>query len=208
LHEELFIFATHLGKAAADSHVISMRTLRLIPILMLMLAAPAVASATHARDPNLDPLLDRLKAAPTETEAKSIEQAVWQAWMHSGDVEADSLMLLGVSAMQVGNLPAALAVFDRLVDHAPDFAEAWNKRATVHYLLGDYERSVADIERTLALEPRHFGALSGLGMIYDALGKEEAALKAFQAVLRIHPQLRGIRSHVESLREKLAGRAI
>ena len=85
----------------------------------------------------------------------------------------------------------------------PDYAEGWNKRATVHYLKGDYSASVIDIERTLALEPRHFGAISGMGLIFMARGDEAGALKAFKEVLKIHPHARGAQFHVEELRKKL-----
>jgi tetratricopeptide (TPR) repeat protein len=99
----------------------------------------------------------------------------------------------------------ALEYFDRLVEHAPGFAEGWNKRATVYYLMENYEASVLDIERTLELEPRHFGALSGLGMIYDAIGEPAAALRSFEAAVAINPHLDGARQRIEALRRELAG---
>ena len=88
----------------------------------------------------------------------------------------------------------------------PEFAEAWNKRATVLYLMGDYQRSVADVEQTLALEPRHFGALAGLGLINLALDREVAALRAFEAALNIHPQQPGLRAKIKELRTRLGGK--
>ena len=87
----------------------------------------------------------------------------------------------------------------------PDFAEAWNKRATVHYLMGDYVASVHDIQQTLALERRHFGALSGLGMIYEAIGRPSAALRSFEAALAINPHLDATRQRIEELRRELEG---
>jgi Flp pilus assembly protein TadD len=183
-----------------------MRGLRTLAVVVLVLAAPfGIPSAQAARDSSLDALFDLLKKAKTAAEAQNVEGAIWVAWMHSGDVEADSLMQLGTAAIEAGDPGSALAVFDKLVTRRPDFAEAWNKRATVHYMMGNFAASVVDIQRTLALEPRHFGALSGLGLIYDALGKERPALRAFEAALRIHPRLPGARSYVEAVRQKTAG---
>ena len=95
-----------------------------------------------------------------------------------------------------------------MVRAAPDFAEAWNKRATVHYLMGNFEASVADIRRTLALEPRHFGALSGMGLIYDAIGNQTAAMKVWEKALEIHPHLPGMKARIQELRAKAKGRAL
>lgn len=183
----------------------SMHSLRTLVVVLLVLASPFGIPAAQARDNSLDALFDLLKRAKTAAEAQNVEGAIWVAWMHSGDAEADSLMQLGTAAMEAGDPESALAVFDKLVVRRPDFAEAWNKRATVHYMMGNFGASVADIQRTLALEPRHFGALSGLGLIYDALGKERPALRAFEAALRIHPRLPGARAYVEAVRQKTAG---
>jgi tetratricopeptide (TPR) repeat protein len=106
------------------------------------------------------------------------------------------------------DLDDALAAFDELVRLAPDFAEGWNKRATLHYLMGNLSASLADIDRTLKLEPRHFGALSGRGLVYLALGREEPALAAFDAALAIYPNLQGRDTHIKKLREKLRGQRI
>jgi tetratricopeptide (TPR) repeat protein len=110
--------------------------------------------------------------------------------------------------MAAEQLPVALDYFNRLVTLAPDFAEAWNKRATVYYLMGDYRASVLDIERTLELEPRHFGALSGLGLIYDAIEEPAAALRSFEAAVAINPHLDSTRQRIDALRRQLQGRAL
>jgi tetratricopeptide (TPR) repeat protein len=94
-----------------------------------------------------------------------------------------------------------------MVERAPEFAEGWNKRATVHFLMGNWQASVRDIRQTLALEPRHFGALFGLGMIYDALEQPEAALRSFEATLALNPHSDSTRQRIEQLREELRGRA-
>ena len=122
------------------------------------------------------------------------------------DTAVDRLMAQGIVAMQEAHYDLALRAFDRMVEQAPDFAEGWNKRATVHYLMGDWTASVLDIERTLALEPRHFGALFGLGLIYDALEQPEAALRSYQAALDLNPNSESARVRIEELRRQLQGR--
>ncbi len=117
-------------------------------------------------------------------------------------------MAQGIEAMSRGNYEAALSAFSRVVEAEPDFAEGWNKRATVYYLMGDFGASVRDVERTLTLEPRHFGALSGLGLIYLVVGEDLPALKAFEAALEVNPYLRGARKHSEELRRRLLKNSI
>jgi tetratricopeptide (TPR) repeat protein len=107
--------------------------------------------------------------------------------------------------MNAGQLKDARQAFNEIVEMAPGFAEGWNKRATIHYLLKDYSASVKDIAQTLRLEPKHFGALSGLGLINAALGRHQAAVKAFEQALIIHPHMRGARQHIKILKEHLKG---
>ncbi len=166
---------------------------------------PGIASQD---DPRLDALFGKLKSTNDVTEAQVIEQAIWRAWLVSGDDKVDAIMAHGVRAMAFRDHAAALGAFDKIVRLAPGFAEGWNKRATVHYLLGDYKASAADIERTLALEPRHFGALSGLGLVRLAQGDEAKALEAFEAALEVHPHLPGADSHIKELRQRVKGKRI
>lgn len=186
---------------------------RLFPALAAALCAAAwlcPPADTWARqdDPRLEGLFARLKAAGSAAEAAPVEQEIWAVWGEAGDVGGDSLMARGSEALARRDHLAARDAFDELVRRAPDFAEAWNKRATLHFVAGDYRASVEDIRRTLALEPRHFGALSGLGLIYLAIDRPEAAAKSFEAALAIHPQLPGARAHVEMLRAKAAGESL
>ena len=181
-------------------------------VMMWIAAAAALSFATvglaNQNDPRLGPLFDRLKAAPNAEAAAPEELAIWRIWHESGSAGIDALMARGLGAMNARDLPAALATFDEMVRLAPEFAEAWNKRATVNYLMGRLPESIADIDRTLALEPRHFGALSGLGLVYLALEEEEKALAAFDRALAVHPNLSGADTHIRALREKLRGRKI
>lgn len=178
-------------------------SLRAMTVALSMIAlAPAAADQT---DPRLDGLFARLQSTDRPGEAQALEQRIWQIWIESDDPKENRLMALGIRAMSLRRLPQALERFDRLVEVAPEFAEAWNKRATVHYLMGNYGASVRDIQRTLALEPRHFGALSGLGLIYDALEEPAAALRSFEAALEINPHMEGPRQRMEELRRSLRG---
>ncbi len=159
-------------------------------------------------DPRLDTLFEELRDAPTKEDAALIEERIWKVWLLSGSGAVDAHMLRGLQAMGAGDNDAALAAFDKVVAAQPDFAEGWNKRATVNYLLGRFDAAVIDIQKTLALEPRHFGALSGLALINLALSREREALKAFEAALRIHPNLPGADTHIRELRQKIQGKGI
>jgi tetratricopeptide (TPR) repeat protein len=159
-------------------------------------------------DPRLDSLFVDLREAETKEAAAPIEESIWKIWLLSGNSVVDAYLLRGLQAMGSGDNEAALAAFDKVVAALPDFAEGWNKRATVNYLLGRFDASVIDIQKTLELEPRHFGALSGLALINLALSREREALKAFEAALRVHPNLPGADTHIRELQEKIRGKGI
>jgi tetratricopeptide (TPR) repeat protein len=171
----------------------------------LLIAVPGTPAGADQDDPRLDGLFDRLQHTPDPAEAHALEQRIWGLWLESDDAAVDRLMQQGILALQGQQYATALQAFDRMVEQAPDFAEGWNKRATVHYLLGNWRASVRDIQRTLALEPRHFGALFGLGLIYDALEEPEAALRSFEATLTLNPHSESTRQMVEQLRRQLRG---
>jgi tetratricopeptide (TPR) repeat protein len=180
--------------------------IRLVLIAILLLTVPPSGTARADQDdPRLPALFARLKTVESDGEARAIEALVWRIWSVSADDEVNGLMRRGVRAMTEGDAKEALPIFDAMVQRNPNFAEGWNKRATVYFLLGDFDASVGDIERTLQLEPHHFGALSGLGQIYLALDREEAALKAFEAALAIDPHLAGVRAAVEDIKKKREG---
>lgn len=168
----------------------------------------AVPLQAGQNDPRLDPLFDALHEAGSPEEAAPVEQAIWQIWLMSGNGAVDAHMLRGIRAMGARDYAAARSEFDAVIAAQPDFAEGWNKRATVGFLLGELDASVEDIAHTLELEPRHFGALSGLGLIHLQLGREREALKAFEAALEIHPNLPGADTHIRELREKIQGKGI
>jgi tetratricopeptide (TPR) repeat protein len=169
---------------------------------------PLAGAEARQDDPRLDGLFARLKAAGSALEAEPVEREIWAVWVEAGDAGGDALMARGSEALARRDHLEARDAFDELVRRAPDFAEGWNKRATLHFVAGDYRASVEDIRRTLALEPRHFGALSGLGLIYLAVDRPEAAARSFEAALAIHPHLSGARAQVEMLKAKAAGEAL
>jgi tetratricopeptide (TPR) repeat protein len=167
----------------------------------LCAAAPALADQ---RDQRLAPLFEQLRQAADPATAGVIESEIWAIWLDSGRDEVDALMAEGIAAMAAGELGRAIELFGRAIEMAPRFAEGWNKRATAFYLQDDLTASVTDIRATLALEPRHFGALSGMGLIFLESGDMRGALKAFEAVLEVHPQSPAARLRVEVLRRRFA----
>ena len=171
--------------------------------LVLGLALPAGPAAADQDDPRLEALFDRLKAAPDARTAREVEASIWHIWIQSDDEVIGMLMAQGLAAMSRSDLRAALGKFDQIVKIAPGFAEGWNKRATVHYLLGDFPGSLHDIERTLKLEPRHFGALSGRGLVLLELDQQAGALEAFESALEVHPKLPGASRNAEALRREI-----
>jgi len=173
--------------------------------LLAFVAAPVAADQTDKR---LDALFAQLKAAPSYAAAQPVEAAIWEIWSESDDPAARILLAEGIGAMARRDYRMALEKFDQIVKIAPDFAEGWNKRATVNYLIGLYPASLSDIEKTLALEPRHFGALSGRGLVLIELNEEALALDSFEAALAIHPTLPGAATNAKILHKRLKDRAI
>ena len=157
----------------------------------LMDDAPALVQALRDQDPLV---------------RASAEQALWQVWSRSGDDEVDGLLALGIEQMSAREGDAAVETFSRVIARRPDFAEGWNKRATVHYLLGAYAKSVAVCDEVLKRNPHHFGALSGYGMIYLQLDQPARALEYFERALAVNPNLSSVVDTVEMLKRLLIQR--
>jgi tetratricopeptide (TPR) repeat protein len=134
------------------------------------------------------------------------EQGLWLLWSRSGDAEIDGLMARGTEAMHAGRHADAVAVFTRIIEARPDFAEGWNRRATVHYLAGEYEKSIADCHEVLKRNPGHFGALSGMGQIYVQLEEYEKALEWYRRALEVNPNMLGVEMSVRMIEEQLRAR--
>ena len=131
---------------------------------------------------------------------------MWQIWSRSGDAGIDQLFAVGVEQMSSRAGDDAVGTFTRIIERRPEFAEGWNKRATVYYLMGEYTKSLADCDEVMKRNPYHFGALSGYGMIYVQLGNPARALEYFEKALAINPNLDGVREAAENLRQLLRER--
>ena len=174
---------------------------------MLLLAyAPANADQT---DPKLDKLFAALQTSLSNASASSLEREIWAIWTRYPDDQAiNRQMDRAIKMMNAGRLDDAEAMFSAIISRKPAFAEAWNKRATVRFFRGDDAGSANDILQVIKLEPRHFGALSGLGMIKVRGGDLQGALQAYRAAQRINPFLPNIEVIIDKLGQRLNGRAL
>ena len=157
---------------------------------------------------NLDTLFEALKMAPDAETAKAIENRIWSVWMVSGSDTCNLLMGRAKVAAEAKDFDLAVKLLDAVVELKPGYTEGWNRRATMHYLRKDYGNALSDIREVLAREPRHFGALAGLGLIMQELGDDKHALEAYRRALAIDPHLEGIDDAVKTLSDKVDGRDI
>ncbi len=177
--------------------------MKVVRIAMFALAAcGAAALPSRAQTPSappmekedrgrsLDALFKSLKTAGGDDEADALVARIWEVWMRSGRADIDRIMEEGVGYLSIHQFGAAHDRFSEAIEAAPNFAEAWNKRATVLFLMREHEQSLSDIERVLALEPRHFGALAGRGMIHAHAGRWKEALEAYNQALAVNPYLK------------------
>jgi tetratricopeptide (TPR) repeat protein len=192
-----------------------------LPAVALSIAlAPASAAETAAAPPSTEPvavakpenrletLYGELKRQRNEKAAERIASRIFEEWNHSGSASIDLMMLWSQKAIEAEKFDVALDFLDQVVTLSPDFAEGWNRRATVHFMMRSFGKSMADIDRTLQLEPRHFGALAGMAQIMKERGSKELALEAYQRVLDIYPMMRSAQNEVATLSEELAGEGI
>lgn len=194
-----------------------MRHLRALCILagFVILAVPGLArdgeetnaplknfTAREMREETLDRLFASLRRASDEQAAKATEEKIWELWSRSDSPTAEVLLRQAVMATGAAENAASLEILDRIIAAYPSFAEAWNRRATLQFMLGNYNASLGDIEKVLDLEPRHFGALAGRGMIYQRQGKWSAALAAFREALQMNPNMTGVKNAVQELAKR------
>jgi len=181
--------------------------MRTVSIILLFVATLVQGSVSLAGAPQMDQLFDQLLVAPDEATAIDIENQIWQRWFESGDNEIDALMDIAMSQRQVYDFAGALETLDRVIAMAPDYAEGWNQRATVLFMLGRDAESIRDIRQVLRIEPRHFGALAGLGLIHMRAKNWKSAIASFERALKLHPFL-GERAFIPALKKKLEGTAL
>ena len=172
---------------------------RIIAVLILLVYS--LASPADQNDPALDRLFERLTITTSDEEASNITREIWQRWTANDDPAVSQLMQTGIRALNYSTYRRALQSFDRVIEMAPEFAEGWNKRATLYYHIKEYRRSIDDIKETLQLEPRHFGAWSGLGLVSIAQENYSGALAAFKKALSINPHIANIRRYVQKLED-------
>ncbi len=184
--------------------VVFVSLLTLSPARAEIADEPPILSPRVIAEMTLDELFAELPEHADSPPGQRIEAEILKRFNRSGSDTADLLMSWASSAIEAKNYPHALDILDQAVLVKPDFAEAWNKRATVYFLTDDYSASIADIRQTLALEPRHFGALAGLGMIFQAMDRKHDAIEVFERALEINPQLDKVREAVEQLKKDTA----
>ncbi len=176
-----------------------------IALAAALCLVPILAQAQEL--PRVDELLDRL-AGPDLRNWQVVEEEIVTLWSRSGSASADYLLERGRAALAEGDFPAAYNHLTALTDHAPEFAEGWNARATLFFEMQHFGPAIADIGRTLALEPRHFGALMGMGFMLEDMGEMDHALAAFQAAQAIHPHREEINEAVARVARALNGAAL
>lgn len=171
-------------------------------LLCCVLLAPAAFADQTA--PELDALFTALGKAADREAAAGIEQQIWAHWTAGPSPQANALLDDARAAAETGDAALALALFERLVNEFPDYAEGWNQRAILHYMQGDVQAALDDIARVLTLEPRHFGAYAGRGQCYLRLERLRDSLLAFEASLHINPWSTNVAQQAARLREYLA----
>jgi len=185
-------------------HRTTSRVIRLALLLTTVLTASAPL-LTHAdqNDERLDGLFADLGSNSDIRRIRATENRIWEIWLQHANPDVERLLVIGTERMNNRQYPEALLVFNQLVESVPDFAEAWNKRATLFYMLGNFEASIDDIEATLELEPRHFGALSGLGLVYLQQGELQKARQAFEELIGVHPNSPNAQENLRYVIERL-----
>ncbi len=173
---------------------------------LLVLLMTGVSNADQ-NDARLDELFQIIQQTDNPEIAFATENKIWDIWFQHDDKRTQERLAEGTAAMET-NPSKALLIFNELVDDVPDFAEGWNRRATLYYLLREYAASASDIEKTLELEPRHFGALSGLGLVYLAQEQYAEAKSAFEAVLLIYPHNRNVQKNIKMIDDYLRRKTI
>ena len=159
---------------------------RIISIIIFLLLSITSVKADQ-NDPRLNNLFKKLNKTENQQEISDIIKDIWDIWYEVDDPKVIEYFEKGIQAMRIRNYPLAVRFFNNLIEEDPNFAEAWNKRATVYFMMGDFDKSMQDIIKTLELEPRHFGALDGMGLIFIHQGQYQQAIDVYDKMLEIFP---------------------
>lgn len=174
---------------------------------LLVFCFPVISSADQT-DQRLDALFQTLQTSQDADVLLEAEAAIWEIWYESGKESIDAMMLEAAGLVREGDLRGAEMIYSKIIEEVPEFSEGWNRRATVRFYQRDYEGSLNDIEQTLKLEPRHFGAFWGLGMILGSQQDFERAIIAFERLLEIKPNATDARPRIELLKQELAKQSV
>jgi len=177
-----------------------MKILRLFLLNIWLVPSLAYPDQTDAR---LNDLFLTLTVSSDLSTIRETESQIWEIWFQHPNEDVEQIMQMGVARMNYNRYADAMLIFTQLIESYPDYAEGWNRRATLHYVLGNYEESIKDIEQVLTLEPRHFGALSGLGLVYLQQNQLSKAKQAFENLIDVHPNSPNARENLEQINQDL-----
>ncbi len=180
----------------------------LAKVIFLALGLGVWPVTADQNNPELELLFDSLHNTDNSSEAAAITQKIWENWYQTDNQRVARLMNLGDVSMRRGKLKDAVALFSEIIELQPDYAEGWNRRATVYYMMGEYQLSTNDVAETLLREPRHFGALSGQGMIYMQLQEKELALEFYKKALELNPHMSGVKQNIRMIRKLIQDEVI
>ena len=161
-------------------------TFKILIVSISLLFASKIALADQ-NDPRLNNLFKKLNETENQDEIRDLISDIWNIWYEVDDPKVIEYFEKGIQAMNLRNYPLAIRFFNNLIEEDPNFAEGWNKRATVHFMMGNFDQSMQDIIKTLELEPRHFGALDGMGLIFIHQGQFKQAIDVYDKMLEIFP---------------------
>ena len=166
---------------------LNMRVIFKILIISISLLFASKIALADQNDPRLNNLFKKLNETENQDEIRDLISDIWNIWYEVDDPKVIEYFEKGIQAMNLRNYPLAIRFFNNLIEEDPNFAEGWNKRATVHFMMGNFDQSMQDIIKTLELEPRHFGALDGMGLIFIHQGQFQQAIDVYDKMLEIFP---------------------
>ena len=165
----------------------SLKAMYKILSIVVFLFITATTVSADQNDPRLNNLFKKLNQTENQEEIRDLIANIWDIWYEVDDPKVIEYFEKGIQAIRIRNYPLAIRFFNNLIEEDPNFAEGWNKRATVHFMMGNFDQSMQDIIKTLELEPRHFGALDGMGLIFIHQGQFQQAIDVYDKMLEIFP---------------------